>query len=484
MKSVRKSLAVSLLSGQASFAIAFVSTLLISRLLTPAQIGVYSVGYALLVILHQVRAFGITPYVVQEKELTTPRLRSALGVLFMTSWGLGIVVILMSFPAARFYQDSGVGEVMRVLSLNFFLAPFGGMGGSLLLRDMRLAALAAAELSGTLTLAVVSVMLAWFGHGYMSLAWASLGGVVVNTMVTAICEPRTLRTTPSLVEARPVFRFGLKSASADFVRSLRMNAAELVVGRTLGLEATAFLSRANSVTSQFFAVIGPTIQRVAFPYYAQQVRDGVALKPAYLAAVTYLTGVSWPFLVVLAILAAPIVRALFGDQWDAAVPVAQILCVAGFLWSPFWTCMNMAIAMGRPAIHLRFEILSFIAAVIAVLVGSTFGLNAVAWGLCGVALIGCLYCVNVQRILAEVSLRDTAKASGKSLVLAVAAGAGVLVSESLLPATASVPLRLASGGTLAFLGWWLAIMGTNHPLKGEAARARDYIRRLGRSGGH
>lgn len=479
MRSVRKSLAVSLVSGQASFVIAFVSTLFISRLLTPAQIGVYSVAYALLVIFHQVKAFGFTPYVVQERELTSSKLRSALGVLFITSWGLGTVVILASFPAASFYQAPGVGQVMRVLSLNFFLAPFS-MGGSLLLREMRLAALAAADLSGSLTLAVVSVTLAWLGHGYMSLAWGSLSGVVVSIVVTAICEPRTVRTMPSLVAVRPVFDFGLKSSSADLIRSLRANAAELLVGRTLGLDATAFLSRANSITSQLFGMIGPAIQRVAFPYYAQGVRDGIALKPAYLATVTYLTGVAWPFLVVLAILAAPIIRALFGDQWDAAVPVTQILCAAAFLWAPFWTCMNMAIAMGRPGIYLRAEMISLTATVLAVLASSAFGLNAVAWGLCGAVLIACLYCVYVQRTLADVSLRDMGQASAKSLILAVAAGAGTLISEAVLPAAASVPLRLGLGGAFAFLGWWLALIVTNHPLKGEAVRLLGYVR----SGGH
>jgi len=481
--SVRKGIAVSLVAGQASFAVAFVSTLFISRLLTPTEIGVYSVAYALLVIMHQVRAFGITPYLVQEKDLTPQRLQSALGVLFITCWGLGSVVILASFPAAHFYQEPGVGEVMRLLSVNFFLAPFGGMGMSLLLRDMRLVANAAVELSGTLTLAVVSVALAWRGHGYMSLAWGSLSGVVVSTLVAAICEPRTVRTRPSLADTGPIVRFGLRSASADLIRSLRANTAELVVGRTLGFDATAFLSRANSVTSQFFWLIGPTIQRVAFPYYAREVREGGSLKPPYLATVAYLTGFAWPFFIVLAILAAPVIRALFGDQWDSAVPVAQILCLAGVLWAPFWTCMNMAIAMGRPGIYLRYELIAFVATVIAVLAGSILGLQAVAWGLCAVALINCAYCVHAQRALAGVSLGDTAQASAKSLVLAMAAGAGALISEAVLPAAAAVPLRLVLGGGLAFVGWWSAIVVTNHPLKGEAARALGYVRRLGRSEG-
>src|SRR5262245_17201202 len=173
---------------------------------------------------------------------------------------------------------------------------------------------------------------------------------------------------------------------------------------------------------------------------------------------------------------------LSADHGIPALRVTQIFCAAGVLWAPFWTCMNMALAMGRPGVYLRAEIIFLTATIIAVLGSSTFGLNAVAWGLCGVVLIACLYCMYVQRVLADVSLRDMAQASMKSLILAAAAASGTLISEFLLPAAASVPLRLGLGGTLALLGWWLALVATNHPLKGEAARVLDYVRELGRSG--
>src|SRR3546814_3774220 len=66
---------------------------------------------------------------------------------------------------------------------------------------------------------------------------------------------------------------------------------------------------------------------VLLPAFAAKLRQGHALKDSYLRGVAYLTAVGWPFSVVLALLAHPILRVLFGPQWDAAVPLVQILCL-------------------------------------------------------------------------------------------------------------------------------------------------------------
>src|SRR3546814_4549025 len=107
----------------------------------------------------------------------------------------------------------------------------------------------------------------------------------------------------------------------------------IAAGRLLGIEAAGLLHRATSTIQIYRKGVLEGLMPVLLPAFAAKLRQGHALKDSYLRGVAYLTAVGWPFSVVLALLAHPILRVLFGPQWDAAVPLVQILCLAGAIRS-------------------------------------------------------------------------------------------------------------------------------------------------------
>lgn len=473
---VRRALAFSFLATNAATLVSFVSAMVIARLLTPAEIGVYSVAAALVAVLHQIRSFGIASYLVQEVDLTHDRIRTAFGCLLATSWTLALVALAASFPAGEFYEDPGVAAVMKVLALNFVLAPFGGVAMALLLRDMRFGARAILEVSSALALAVTSIALALRGFGYMSLAWGSLAGIVVGIIVANAYRPAGLPWLPSLRDVRRVMRYGAPSMVGDIVHSLRANTPELIVGRTLGLEPVAFFNRAKSLTGQFYGLIGLAVQKVTFPYFALERREGRDIKPAYLTTVAYFTGLGWPFFGVLALLAEPAVLLLFGDQWKASVPLTRIACLAAAINLPWSMLANVANAMGQPRVTMRVEVQLLLATVVLVAVASTVSLVAVAWSLCAVSALHGVLVARALRNLIGVRFRDFTgdllRSGGVGLISVLAALAGWL----LVPEALGTPGRLGAGIGAAAVGWLVAIAGLRHPLMRELPRAAAFLR--------
>ena len=89
--STRKSLFFSFLDRYASLAISVVASMVIARLLTPAEIGVFSVTMVLLMFVATFRDMGAGQYLVQEKELTTERIRAVWAV--QLGLGLGLACL-------------------------------------------------------------------------------------------------------------------------------------------------------------------------------------------------------------------------------------------------------------------------------------------------------------------------------------------------------------------------------------------------------
>ena len=93
------------------FVIQFVSSIAIARLLSPHEIGIFSIGSLVLSFSHALRDLGISNYLIQERELTPERLRTAGTITLTMSWFLACVAWLASEPLAAFYREDGVGEV-------------------------------------------------------------------------------------------------------------------------------------------------------------------------------------------------------------------------------------------------------------------------------------------------------------------------------------------------------------------------------------
>ncbi|MCB1781715.1 MAG: oligosaccharide flippase family protein, partial [Candidatus Competibacteraceae bacterium] len=85
MANVTKSLAISLAESYIIIILQLGTFVLIARFLTPNEIGLYSVSVAVTGIVHLLRDFGVGSYLIQEKEITNERIRTAFTITLMIS---------------------------------------------------------------------------------------------------------------------------------------------------------------------------------------------------------------------------------------------------------------------------------------------------------------------------------------------------------------------------------------------------------------
>jgi lipopolysaccharide exporter len=71
------------------------------------------------------------------------------------------------------------------------------------------------------------------------------------------------------------------------------------------------------------------VRSVAYPAYAQANRTSGALEEKYIASLTAVTAVAWPFYGFAALFSLEVLRLMFGPQWDASAPLVPLFCAAG-----------------------------------------------------------------------------------------------------------------------------------------------------------
>jgi O-antigen/teichoic acid export membrane protein len=376
----RRALAFSFLDRYASLLLSIVSTMIIARLLTPGELGIFSVTMVLIGFLSSLRDLGAGQYLVQERDLTAERQRATWTVLLGMGCFMALLVLLAAWPVARFYAEPAMVPIMLVIAVNFAVNPFGSLTYAWLMREMRFDVVALMRFGGSLAGAVVSVVLAWRDWGPISLAYGSLASTLVTALIGMAYRPAHFHWMPGLAQVRRVIGFGGKISASALLGNVGAGAPELALGKLQDLAAAGLYSRGNGLAAMFHRLVMDATNAVALPLFAKAQREqGSSVEP-WLRAVSYVCALGWSFLGGVALLAWPLTRVLYGDQWDGSVRVTQIVCMALIIALPAALSPHLLIGNGHAGRVLRVIVAVTLVQVAAVATGAWFGLEHTAVG--------------------------------------------------------------------------------------------------------
>lgn len=464
----RRALVFSFLDRYASLLLTIVSSMIIARLLTPAELGVFSVTMVLISFISSLRDLGAGQYLLQEPDLTPARQRATWTVLLGMGMLMALLVLAAAVPVSHFYAEPAIVPIMFVIAANFAINPFGSLTYAWLMREMRFDAVALMRFGGSVVGTSISVLLAWRGHGPISLAYGSLAGTLANALIGLRWRPSHFQWLPGFAEVRRVVGFGSKISASALIGNLASGAPELAVGKLQSLHDAGLYSRGNGLAAMFHRLVTDATNAVALPLFAKTLREqGSSVEP-WLRAVSYVCALGWAFLGGVALLAWPLTRVLYGVQWDDSVPAARLICVALALSLPGVLSPHVLIGNGQAGRLVQVMLATTAVQVGAVVCGAWFGLEQAALGY----LLAQACMVSVWLAATQQTAAFAWRALGAALVLsAKVAGLALLAPLAVVAAFGTRPnspmlalfVSAAAGSVLFYVG----LRWTKHPLLAE-----------------
>ena len=166
--------------GRQILTIASVAT--VARLLGPTAYGVMGMASLLIVFILNFRDLGTGSAIIQRKSISDRLLSSLFWVNFFLGLTLGALVCILSPAAAKFFKTPELVPILCVLSASFWLTSCGVVHSSIIIREMRFRALAAADLSAGVVTYLVALTMAYKGFGVWSLVFAN----VASSLTTCV----------------------------------------------------------------------------------------------------------------------------------------------------------------------------------------------------------------------------------------------------------------------------------------------------------
>lgn len=470
MFGLRRALALTTAERYFALILSFALMSILSRLMTPAEIGISVLAGAVMTVFLSIRDVASSTYLIQKQDLQLDDQQTVFMLQFLFSAAIAGALVGFGPYLGQLFSEPRIVPYLKIAALCIVIESCGGPINALMRRRMDYGNIAIAGIVNAAVGAIATLVLALLGYGYMSFVGGWLVSSIVTTLTYMVLWNDLSMYRPNLKSWREVLQFGCYNGGSSILEKVVDSVPYIFLGRILPIDALALYNRSLTICQLPDKVMFSGVAGVLISAFSNHSRNGGDLKLVYLKSVENITALQWPALALIAIFAHPIVHILLGDQWLATIPLIQIIAIASMF--RFSNDLNypLLIAFGASRDVFLKSLIVLPASALILIVASLWGLHAAAWSAFIYQPFQAVVSILFNRRYVEFSWAELLFALRKAPLLVAASAAGPL---AVVYASGTFDLSLSAtglAGILSGMGWLLGIWALNHPLGVEIMR--------------
>ena len=460
---------LTLTSQGAMFVIQSISTVVLARMLLPADFGLVAMVTAITGLGQAFSDLGLSEATIQRQEISHHQVSTLFWINVAIGMTLMLVTVALGPALAWFYREPRLKDITFLVSLTFLIGGLRVQHDALLRRQMRFVSLAIRDVAGYATAVPVAIIMAWRGAGY----WAIVALPLILNFASMVISWVMVRWIPGLprrdAKVGSLIVFGGNVAASYVIMAVNRSADAVLTGWYWGAGPLGLYSKAYNLLMLPVRQLGTPARSVAVPAFSRLQTDPERFGRYYLRCVNLIMWITAPAFGFLFVAAGPVIILVLGNKWREAAPVFQILVISALgqllLESTIW------LFVGRGQSQQLLKLLLIISPVIvgSFLIGLPFGIK-------GVALTGSLVLLATLPWILKFAYRGTdltLPRLGRAIMYPISlALAGVLLAELALHLIA--PQSIVAQLMVAALGFAVAslLSALIPPVREEAMSLR------------
>ena len=360
------------------------------------------------------------------------------------------VVLFFSAPliADCFQGDARLIPLSRVMFLTFILNALAIVQTNRLMKRMDVRMIAVSNSLGLIGGGAVGIVMALTGFGPWALVWQAIVVAAIKTSVLWLTSSWRPLAVFSWTALKSFFKVGSGAMVTSFLNTLFQNIYSFFIGNRVGLVPLGYYTQADKWSKMGSASISQVLTASFVPLLAKFQDDGENFR-RYVSKINRFTGfILFPVMTGVAMIGEPLFHTLFGDKWDAAILLFQILTVRGIFIVLISLYTNYLLSLGYARKLIMVEIVKD--GLIFVAIMSTVWFHSVpllVWGQLGASALTYMIVLAIASRSTGVRISrmvgDLLPYAGMSLVMAtvcwlVKPVSGVPVLQLLLMITAGM----------------------------------------------
>ncbi|MBK6992777.1 MAG: oligosaccharide flippase family protein [Chitinophagaceae bacterium] len=251
--------------GQISyFFIYFIFNIILSRILLPADFGLFAIIATFIIFFSLIKDFGLGSYLITRKEVTKELCDLIFYFNLIFSLFLFVLIFLISPAIANFYNDSRLTILIRINALAFLIDAICIIPNTMLVREMDFYRLFIVKISAAAIAGIVAILLAFYGWGIYSLIYQAVLFSLCTCLILFAFRPYKPGKSIQWNKLREVVKFSLPLFLSQFVQYFSRNIDKVIIGRVFGASSLGFYNRAYTIMQMPLQNISTAVTGVLF----------------------------------------------------------------------------------------------------------------------------------------------------------------------------------------------------------------------------
>lgn len=334
----------------ASNLLRIVSTIILTRVLSPADFGVVGLTGAILNILLMISDVGFGVYIVRHARGDDPHLLDIIWTVRLVRGALlTLVLAVCAGPLATVLDKPAMHFAIVITALHFLLDGLSSLAPFSAVRQERLFMLSLLDIISAVSQTIAGILLALLLHSYWAIILAGLMGTGLKSLLSYMLFPNAARRFAfDRREVGDLWHFGRTIAGAHTIQVLLSNVDKIALSRIFPLSLFGLYSLAFNLSgaASGFTTLYPS--RILLPAFARAHRE----EPANLTQVYYGSRRTLTLLYMIAMggfisMAPAVVNLLYDPRYEAAAAYLRLLALAPAIAMNNYAAREILIVVGR-----------------------------------------------------------------------------------------------------------------------------------------
>jgi O-antigen/teichoic acid export membrane protein len=459
--------------------IGVINTIVLARLLTPADFGLVALAMTMLALLTASTEMSLSAALVQHKEPTEAHYDTVFTLSIVRASVLAAIFAAIAYPVAVSYGDFRLFGLMLALSAMTVVGSLFNPKMVTLTRSLvfwqEFVLTIAQKVAGFLVAVAVAVLF----RSYWAIVLGLCASQVVNVALSYLIVP--YRPRFGWQHARELFSFSGWLTLNSALATLNYKLDPLMIGWFLGRAQLGIYSVGDNLASLPIREAMTPLNQTLFPAFSRVKGDMVRLRAAVRSAQGFICFIALPVGFGFSLVSDTFVRLALGEHWLEAVFIIQTLSIIVALNTMVSALFPVALALGETKFVFQRQLMMFCIRVPAVVAGMYLaGLPGVVMGRLLTGVFGLGVNLHMMKRLIGVTVTSQLGTHWRTLTGVVVMAAVVAILDHVIGRQAAFVVLAAKLAVLVIAGavTYLAVCFGLWIATGRQQGAEAEIRRL------
>lgn len=304
-----------------------ISTLVLARLLLPVDFGLVALATGFVQAVEAMSALGVEDALVREHTPGRSQYDTGFTLTLLRGLVMALALAGLAGTVAAWFAEPRLTYVLYALAAGALIDGLGNIGMVEFRRDFAFHREFISVILPRVGSIGLMIAVAWIWHSYWALVAGILAARVARVALSYAIHP--YRPRLSLAAWRGLVGYSFWSWLISLAIMVRERSTALLIGRMLGTVPVGVWAVGADLAALPTTELVDPLSRAAFSGFSAARNQGEPVGEIYLRVVAAMALLTLPVGIGTSLIADPLVRLAFGPNWVSAIPLIQVLAIAG-----------------------------------------------------------------------------------------------------------------------------------------------------------